>query len=146
MGAPKPDFSGWATKAGLKCTDGRTIMKDAFAHQDKMTVPLVWQHGHHDPENVLGYAVLEHRDEGVYCHGYFNDTPKGQSTKKLVQHGDVTFLSIYANNLVERAKQVFHGAIREVSLVLAGANPGAILMPLLFSTTTAERRSWTTRP
>lgn len=125
MGERKPDFSGWATKAGLKCTDGRTIMKDAFAHQDKMTVPLVWQHGHSDPENVLGYAILEHRDEGVYCHGYFNDTAKGQSTKQLVQHGDVTFLSIYANQLVERAKNVFHGAIREVSLVLAGANPGA---------------------
>jgi hypothetical protein len=119
------DFSGYATKTGLKCSDGRTIMKDAFAHQDKMTVPLVWQHGHTDPENVLGHAVLENREDGVYCWGYFNDTVKGQSTKKLVQHGDVTFLSIYANNLVEKAKQVFHGAIREVSLVLAGANPGA---------------------
>ena len=119
------DFSGYATKTGLKCTDGRTIMKDAFAHQDKMTVPLVWQHGHTDPENVLGHAVLENREDGVYCWGFFNDTVKGQSTKKLVQHGDVTYLSIYANQLIERAKQVFHGAIREVSLVLAGANPGA---------------------
>jgi hypothetical protein len=125
MGAQKPDFSGWATKAGLKCTDGRTIMKDAFAHQDKLQVPLVWQHGHNDPENILGYAILEHRDEGVYCYGYFNDTVKGEATKKVVAHGDVSWLSIYANNLVERSKQVYHGAIREVSLVIAGANPGA---------------------
>src|SRR5690348_2755267 len=113
MGAntQKPDFAGWATKAGLRCSDGRTIMKDAFAHQDKMKVPLVWQHGHNDPENILGYAILEHRDEGVYCYGYFNDTPKGISTKKVVQHGDVSWLSIYANQLVEKTKQVFHGSI-----------------------------------
>ena len=125
MGVPKPDFSGWATKAGLKCSDGRTIMKDAFAHQDKVTVPLVWHHGHNDPENILGKAVLEHREDGVYCYGYFNDTVKGQATKKMVQHGDISWLSIFANNLVEKGKQVFHGAIREVSLVVAGANPGA---------------------
>jgi HK97 family phage prohead protease len=119
------DFSGYATKTGLKCSDGRTIMPDAFKHQDKMTVPLVWQHGHHSPENILGHAVLENRQDGVYTQGFFNSTPTGQSAKKLVEHGDITFLSIYANQLIEKGKQVFHGAIREVSLVLAGANPGA---------------------
>src|SRR5215471_5169693 len=121
----EPDFSGWATKAGLKCTDGRTIMPDAFKHQDQMTVPLVWQHGHTDPNNVLGHAVLENRPEGVYARGFFNDTPSGKQGKALVHHRDVRFLSIWANQLVERAKQVFHGSIKEVSLVLAGANPGA---------------------
>lgn len=119
------DFSGYATKAGLKCTDGRTIMPDAFKHQDKMTVPLVWQHGHTDPNNVLGHAVLENRSDGVYAYGYFNETQTGQSAKLLVQHKDIQYLSIWANQLVERSRQVFHGAIREVSLVLAGANPGA---------------------
>jgi len=121
----EPNFSGWATKAGLKCTDGRTIMPEAFAHQDKIRVPLVWQHGHQNPENVLGYAILEHRADGVYAHGFFNDTPQGKNAQALVEHGDVDSLSIWANQLVERAKQVFHGAIREVSLVLSGANPGA---------------------
>lgn len=124
MGA---DFSGYATKAGLKCSDGRTIMPDAFKHQDGITVPLVWQHGHNDPGNVLGHAVLEHRADGVYCYAYFNDTPAGQNAKALVQHKDITQLSIYANKLVEKAKQVFHGAIKEVSLVLSGANPGALI-------------------
>lgn len=122
-----PHFSGYATKAGLKCSDGRVIMKDAFAHQDKMTVPLVWQHGHSEPTNVLGHAILENRNDGVYCHGYFNSTPHGEAAKALVEHRDIKFLSIFANQLVERAKQVFHGAIREVSLVLAGANPGAMI-------------------
>lgn len=121
------DFSGYATKAGLKCSDGRTITADAFAHQDKMKVPLVWQHGHGEPTNVLGHAILEKRSDGVYCHGFFNDSESGIAAKKLVQHGDITMLSIYANKLVERAKQVLHGAIREVSLVLSGANPGAII-------------------
>jgi hypothetical protein len=119
------DFSGWATKAGLKCSDGRTIMQDAFKDNDGMRVPLVWQHGHSEATNVLGHALLENRPEGVYAQGFFNETPGGQAAKLMVQHGDITFLSIYANQLVERAKQVFHGAIREVSLVLAGANPGA---------------------
>jgi hypothetical protein len=127
MGADEADFSGWATKAGLKCTDGRTIMPEAFKHQDKMTVPLVWQHGHNDPANVLGHAVLEARDEGVYTYGYFNQTQSGQQAKALVQHGDITTLSIYANKLIERSKQVFHGVIHEVSLVLSGANPGALI-------------------
>lgn len=126
MGA-KPDFGGYATKAGLKCSDGRTIMPDAFKEQDGITVPLVWQHGHTDPGNVLGHAVLEHRADGVYCYGFFNDTTAGQSAKQLVVHKDITNLSIYANRLVEKSKQVFHGAIREVSLVLSGANPGALI-------------------
>lgn len=121
------DFSGYATKHNLKCSDGRTIMPDAFAHNDGMTVPLVWQHGHGDPENVLGHATLENRDDGVYAYGYFNATPAGKNAKTLVQHGDITALSIYANQLVERSKNVIHGAIREVSLVLSGANPGALI-------------------
>jgi Phage capsid family len=123
----KPDFSGWATKAGLKCSDGRTIMPDAFKHQDQATVPLVWQHNHNTPDNVLGHAVLENRTEGVYAYGYFNDTPHGVNAKTLVQHGDIASLSIYANGLVEKSKQVFHGIIRELSLVLSGANPGALI-------------------
>ncbi len=125
------DFSGYATKAGLKCSDGRTIMPEAFKHQDKVTVPLVWQHGHNNPENVLGHAVLENRDSthpdgaGVYAYGFFNGTPQGANSKALVQHKDINYLSIFANQLIEKNKQVFHGIIREVSLVLAGANPGA---------------------
>lgn len=121
------DFSGWATKAGLKCTDGRTIMPNAFQHQDKITVPLVWQHKHADPTNVLGHAVLENRPEGVYCHAYFNSTEKAAHAKELVQHKDITMMSIWANELIERSKKVLHGAIREVSLVLSGANPGALI-------------------
>jgi hypothetical protein len=123
----KPDFSGYATKAGLKCADGRTIMPDAFKHQDKETVPLVWQHGHNEPSNVLGYATLEHRDDGVYCYGFFNETDQAKNARTLVQHGDIKSLSIYANQLTEKAKQVFHGFIRELSLVLSGANPGALI-------------------
>lgn len=123
----QPDFSGYATKAGLKCSDGRTIMKDAFAHQDKTTVPLVWQHSHSEPGNVLGHAVLENRDDGVYAYGYFNDTDQAKNARTLVQHGDVKSLSIYANQLTEKAKQVLHGFIRELSLVLSGANPGALI-------------------
>jgi HK97 family phage prohead protease len=129
----EPDFSGWASKAGLRCSDGRTIMPEAFKHQDKMTVPLVWQHTHNNPENVLGHAVLEARDEGVYCRAFFNDTPAGQTAKALVQHGDVKSLSIFANQLIERAKQVFHGVIHEVSLVLSGANPGAMIENIAIS-------------
>jgi hypothetical protein len=123
----KADFSGYATKNGLRCSDGRTIMPDAFKHQDKMTVPLVWQHSHADPENVLGHAVLENREDGVYAYGFFNDSVKGAHAKHLVQHGDITRLSIWANELIEKAGRVLHGAIREVSLVLSGANPGAII-------------------
>jgi len=123
----EPDFSGYATKAGLKCSDGRTIMPGAFKHQDKAKVPLVWQHGHTDPENVLGHAILENRDDGVYTYGYFNTSSKASHAKGLIEHGDINMLSIWANELVERAGRVLHGAIREVSLVLSGANPGALI-------------------
>lgn len=123
----KADFSGYATKAGLKCSDGRTIMPDAFAHQDKVKVPLVWQHGHGDPENVLGHAILENRKDGVYAYGFFNSTTKAQHARQLLEHKDINAMSIWANQLVERSKRVFHGAIKEVSLVLSGANPGALI-------------------
>ena len=123
----KFDFSGWATRNNLRCSDGRTIMKDAFKHNDGQTVPLVWNHQHNDPLNVLGHALLENRDEGVYAYCAFNDTESGQEARKLVQHGDVTQLSIYANQLKQQGGNVLHGAIREVSLVLAGANPGAFI-------------------
>ena len=121
------DFSGFATKANLKCSDGRTIMPDAFKHMDGDQVPLVWQHGHNEPANVLGHAILESRDGDVYCHGFFNSTPAAQNAKELVKHGDINALSIYANRLVEKSKNVMHGMIREVSLVLTGANPGALI-------------------
>lgn len=121
------DFSGWATRANLKCSDGRTIMKDAFKENDGKTVPLVWNHQHDNPLNVLGHALLENRDSGVYAYCTFNDTESGQEAKKLVAHGDVTALSIYANKLKQQGGNVLHGAIREVSLVLAGANPGAYI-------------------
>ena len=121
------DFSGYATKAGLKCSDGRTIMPGAFKHQDKMQVPLVWQHGHSDPENVLGHAILENRDDGVYTYGFFNGSGKASHTKGLLEHRDINMLSIWANELVERSGRVLHGSIREVSLVLSGANPGAVI-------------------
>jgi len=121
------DFSGYATKTGLKCSDGRTIMPGAFKDCDGMTVPLVWQHGHNESSNVLGHAVLENRADGVYAYAYFNDTSQGKNAKALVVHKDITALSIYANQLVERSKNVLHGLIREVSLVLSGANPGALI-------------------
>lgn len=121
------DFSGYATKAGLKCADGRTIMPEAFKHQDQIQVPLVWMHGHSDPTNVLGHAILEAREDGIYTRCFFNDTPKAQHAKIAVGHKDIKHMSIWANELVERAKRVFHGSIREVSLVLNGANPGALI-------------------
>lgn len=124
---PKFDFSGWATRNDLRCSDGRTIRRDAFKDNDGQTVPLVWQHRHDDPTNVLGHALLENRDEGVYAYCSFNETDWGQYAKALVQHGDVTALSIYANQLQQRGGDVLHGAIKEVSLVLAGANPGAYI-------------------
>lgn len=129
----EPDFSGYATRADIRCSDGRTITPDAFKHQDTIEVPLVWQHNHDSPTNILGHAVLEHRGSdhadgaGIYCYGYFNDTEAGVTTKALVIHKDVKALSIYANGLVEKAKSVLHGAIREVSVVLSGANPGAFI-------------------
>ena len=123
----KYDFSGWVTKNNLKCSDGRTIMKDAFKHNDGKKVPLVWNHQHNDPNEVLGYVLLHNQDEGVYGYGTFNDTESGQTAKLLVQHGDVNALSIYANQLKQSMSNVTHGNIREVSLVLAGANPGAYI-------------------
>jgi phage head maturation protease len=123
----EPDFSGWASKYGLRCSDGRTIENGAFEHQDGERIPLVWQHGHASPENVLGHVILEHRAEGPYCYGYFNTTTQGKNAKELVKHEDVSALSIFANSLVEKVKRVSHGIIREVSLVLAGANPGALI-------------------
>ena len=123
----KFDFSGWATRVNLKCSDGRTIMKDAFKSNDGQTVPLVWNHQHDDPNEVLGHALLENRDEGVYAYCKFNDTESGKTAKLLVQHGDVNALSIYANQLKQSMSNVIHGNIREVSLVLAGANPGAFI-------------------
>lgn len=125
------DFSGWATRNGLKCSDGRTIMKDAFKHNDGQKVPLVWNHQHNDPNEVLGHALLENREEGVYAYCKFNDTESGKTAKLLVQHGDVNALSIYANGLKQNMSNVMHGNIREVSLVLAGANPGAYIDAIL---------------
>lgn len=121
------DFSGYATKANLKCSDGRTITSDAFKHMDGLKVPLVWQHYRNSPENVLGHALLESRSDGVYAYAFFNETDGAKSAKMLVQHEDINALSIYANRLVERGKTVVHGVIREVSLVLSGANPGALI-------------------
>lgn len=121
------DFSGYATKNDILCTDGRTIKAGAFKHMDKLKVPLVWQHLHSDPEYILGHGILENREDGVYIHGYFNDTPKAKITKELVKHGDLNSLSIFANGLTERNKNVLHGDIREVSLVIAGANEGALI-------------------
>lgn len=121
------DFSGWATKNNIKCSDGRTIMRDAFKDNDGQKVPLVWNHQHNHPDEVLGHALLENRAEGVYAYCKFNDTESGQTAKKLVVNGDVDQLSIYANKLKSQANNVIHGCIREVSLVLAGANPGAFI-------------------
>jgi hypothetical protein len=123
----EPDFGGYVTRAGLKCTDGRTITAEAFKHMNGVTVPLVWSHTHNSPEHVLGHVQLEARDDGVYGHGFFNETKAGLSAKVLVQHKDIKSLSIWANQLVEKTKSVLHGMIREVSLVLAGANPGAFI-------------------
>ncbi len=121
----KYDFSGWATKYDVACTDGRTIQKDAFKHNDGMKIPLVWQHLHNDPNNILGHVVLEHRNEGVYAYGYLNSSDSGVQAGVLLEHNDLDSLSIYANKLVEKKNLVHQGSIREVSLVLSGANPGA---------------------
>ena len=127
MADKKFDFSGYATKYNLVCTDGRTIKPGAFKHMDGMKIPMVWQHGHNEVTNILGHAVLEHREDGVYTYGYFNDTPGGQAGKQAVLHGDIVALSIYANQLVEKSKLVHGGNIRELSLVMSGANPGAYI-------------------
>ena len=123
----KYDFSGWATRNDLLCADGRTIRKDAFKHNDGQTVPLVWNHNHNDPDNILGHALLENRDEGVYAYCTFNESESGLAAKEAVRHGDVKSLSIYANKLKQSGNDVLHGMIREVSIVMAGANPGAFI-------------------
>ena len=123
----KCDFSGWATRNDLKCTDGRIIRKDAFKHNDGTVVPLVWNHQHNDPKNVLGHALLKNMNDGVYAYGFFNDTEAGDVAKALVKHGDISALSIYANRLQQNGPNVIHGNICEVSLVHAGANPEAFI-------------------
>lgn len=123
----KYDFSGWATRNDIRCSDGRIIRQGAFKDCDGSVVPLVWNHDHNDPNQVLGHVLLENRNEGVYAYGSFNDTAAGQNAKQLVEHGDIVSMSIYANKLSQRGSDVLHGAIREVSLVLAGANPGAMI-------------------
>lgn len=128
----KYDFSGYATKVGVKCSDGKTILQDAFAHMDGKKVPLVYQHLHNDPKNVLGHAILENRPDGVYVYCSLNETESGKTAKSLVQHGDISALSIYANSLVLKSQNVVHGVIREVSLVLSGANPEAYIDNLAF--------------
>lgn len=128
----KYDFGGYATKNDLKCADGRTIRKDAFKDCDGAVVPLAWQHGHGKPSDILGHAILENRDDGVYAYGVFNETEAGKTAKELVRHGDVRALSIYANQLIQKGGDVLHGMIREVSLCLAGANPGAMIEDLSF--------------
>jgi len=128
----KYDFSGYATKVGLKCSDGRTILQDAFQSCDGVRVPLVYQHMHNSPDNILGHAILENRKDGVYAYCSLNDTKSGQTARALVKHGDISALSIYANSLVEKSKNVIHGVIREVSLVIAGANPEAYIDNLAF--------------
>lgn len=139
----KYDFSGWATRSGIRCSDGKTIMPGAFAGNDGQTVPLVWMHQHNDPHNVLGHALLLNEDDGVYVYGTFNDTPEGQHAKSLVEHGDVNALSIYANQLKQSNGNVMHGNIREVSLVLAGANPGAFIdFPVLAHGEEAEDQAY----
>ena len=125
--AKRCDFGGWATKNDLRCSDGRTIRRDAFKDCDGETVPLVWSHDHNSPSTVLGHALLENRRDGVYAYGFFNNTPAAQDAKEAVRHGDIKHLSIYANRLTQKAGDVLHGVIREVSLVYAGANPGAII-------------------
>lgn len=138
----KYDFAGWATKADMRCSDGRLIAKDAFAHQDGAKVPIVWNHNHATPDSVLGYGILHSQDGSMRVECYFNDTENGKNARKLVLHGDINALSIYANQLKEQAKTVLHGMIREVSLVYAGANPGAFIDSVVVhadGTTTVDR-------
>ena len=123
----KFDFSGWATRNNLRCSDGRTIRQGAFRDNDGMTVPLVWNHDHNDPGNVLGHALLKNMNEGTYAYCWLNDTESGNNVRELVKHGDIKALSIYANKLKQNGGDVLHGDIKEVSVVLAGANPGAFI-------------------
>lgn len=134
----KYDFSGWATRNDVRCSDGRTIRKDAFKNNDGETVPLVWNHNHNDAGNVLGHALLENRNEGVYAYCSFNDTEQGNNARELVKHRDICALSIYANQLKQNGGDVIHGAIREVSLVLAGANPGAYIENVMVHSDSSE--------
>ena len=127
----KWDFSGWATRNNLICGDGLTIRQNAFKDDDGETVPLVWNHQHDSPDNVLGHALLENRPEGVYAYCSFNDTPNGRKTKNMVIHGDISALSICANQIKKVGNDVVHGSIKELSLVLAGANPGAFIDDVL---------------
>ena len=127
VNANEYDFSGWATKANMKCSDGRTIMKDAFIDNDGTQVPLVWNHQHNDPNNVLGHALLINTEDGVYAYGKFNNSESGQMGKEMVRNGDVNQLSIFANKLKQKGNNVIHGVICELSLVLKGANPGAYI-------------------
>lgn len=127
------DCCGWVTRNNLRCSDGRTILKDAFAHQDGEKVPLVWNHNHNDPEEVLGFTVLQNKPEGVYGYSFFNDTDKGQHARELVRHGDINQYSIFANHLKQNGSMVQHGVIKEVSLVLSGANPGACIEHVSFA-------------
>ena len=138
----KPDFSGYATRVGLKCADGRTILRDAFKECDGAKVPLVWNHQHNSVTNVLGHALLENRKDGVYAYGYFNDSEEGEGAKKRVVNGDVVALSIYANQLKQNHGDVLHGVIREVSLVLAGANPGAFIDSVMAHGEDGEGEAW----
>ena len=132
------DFAGWATKNNLICADSRVIMADAFAHQDGQKVPLVWNHEHKSPDRILGHAILENKKEGVYAYCYFNDSPFAQYAKSAVVHGDIDALSIYANRLQQDGSKVLHGFIKEVSLVLAGANPGAFIESIILHSEESE--------
>ena len=129
----KFDFCGWASKNNLRCSDGRIIRKDAFKQNDGETVPLVWNHDHTDPYRIVGHALLENREEGVYAYCKLNDTDLGKTARIYVEHGDITQMSIYANQLQQQGDNVIHGSIREVSLVLAGANPGAFIEDVALS-------------
>ena len=132
MKKEKFDFGGWATKNDLLCADGRTIRKNAFKDDDGRTVPLVYQHDHSDPTRVIGHALLENREDGVYAYCSLNNTNIGRHVKECVRHGDINALSIFANKLVQRGGDVVHGVIRELSVVMAGANPGAVIeFPIL---------------
>jgi len=141
MAQKKYDFSGWATKNNIVCSDGRTIRKDAFKNNDGQTVPLVWNHNHKDADNVLGHALLKNREEGVYAYCSLNNTDQGKNAKELVMHGDICALSIYANKLKQKGGDVIHGAIREVSLVLAGANPGAYIETIIAHSESGEEEA-----
>lgn len=138
------DFCGWATRNDLKCGDGRIIRRDAFKHNDGVTVPLVWNHDHTDPYRIVGHALLENRDEGVYAYGKFNDTQLGKTAKIYVEHGDITAMSIYANQLQQQGPNVMHGNIREVSLVLAGSNPGAYIEDVVVHSDNNDGEAWIT--